>query len=191
MRLNNICKDYGGHTVLTDFSLDIPDGEVTWIMGPSGTGKTTLLRILAGLEEYTGSIEGIDGKRAVMMFQEDRLFEQLSALDNVILGGADKTEAEKWLLKTGLSQQDIKKPASELSGGMKRRTALIRTLLCPDRSLLLMDEPFTGLDMDNRKKAAELINSLRNGRTMAAVTHDKSDAELIFGEIVNMHKKIE
>ena len=110
LEVKNLRKSFGDIEVLRDISFNLEKGEVLSIIGSSGGGKTTLLRILAGLEEYTGSIEGIDGKRAVMMFQEDRLFEQLSALDNVILGGADKTEAEKWLLKTGLSQQDIKKP---------------------------------------------------------------------------------
>lgn len=192
MRLSNISKVYssekGGIAVLSGFSLDIEDGSVTWIMGQSGAGKTTLLRIIAGLEDFSGDILGTDGKKVSFMFQEDRLFPELTAAENVVITGADRNETEKYLAAAGLSGSDIQRPVRELSGGMKRRTALIRTLLYPKGEIILMDEPFKGLDSHNRQTAAAIASELRKGRTLIAVTHDIADTELIGGKIVKMHK---
>ncbi|MCM1523423.1 MAG: ATP-binding cassette domain-containing protein [Ruminococcus sp.] len=192
MRLDNICKSYrtpnGDIPVLSGFSLEIEDGGVTWIMGRSGAGKTTLLRIIAGLEDFEGGIERTAGGGIGFMFQEDRLFPDLTASENVTVTGAGREDAEKYLAAAGLSGKDISRPVSELSGGMKRRTALVRTLLYPSGGILLMDEPFKGLDGATRSSAARLVAELRKGRTLIAVTHDIADTELIGGKIVKMHK---
>lgn len=178
MRLDNIVKKYGDITVFDGFSAEFEDKGITWITGASGSGKTTLLRIIAGLEAYEGTISGKTGCCS-FMFQEDRLFEQLSALDNIVITGVKAAEAEKYLLSSGLASSDIRRPVCELSGGMKRRTSLIRTMLYPKGEIILMDEPFNGLDEENVKKAAFIINELRRDRTLIAVTHNASHMEYV------------
>lgn len=188
MRLADICKSYGENTVFSGFSAELKNGCFTWITGGSGCGKTTLLRIISGLEEYSGRISDIPGKRISMVFQEDRLFEELSALENCLLVSELPAENIKgMLMQTGLSCDDILKSSRELSGGMKRRTAVVRAL-CAPWDILLMDEPFKGLDKISRMKTAELVKNNFCGRTAAAVTHDISDMELISGEILNIVK---
>lgn len=190
MRLSNISKSYRGSngevTVFDRFSADIPDGEITWIMGESGVGKTTLLRIIAGLEEFTGEIVLPDGGIS-MVFQEDRLFEHISAPDNCILAypAASRSEVRAALMAAGLSEDETNRPVKELSGGQKRRTAIVRALLS-DAAVILMDEPFKGLDRETRAKTAEIACRLLKGKTVIAVTHDISDTELMGGNIISL-----
>lgn len=188
MRLADICKSYGDKTVFKGFSAEMKNGGFTWITGESGSGKTTLLRIIAGLEDYSGEITDIPGKRISMVFQEDRLFEELSAVENCLLV-SERSAAEivKMLTETGLSKTDILKRTSELSGGMKRRTSVVRAL-CAPFDILLMDEPFKGLDNESIKKTAELVKKISGGKTAAAVTHHSSDRELICGNVLNIKK---
>ena len=159
IRVTGLCKTFGGgdapagragetgRQVLAGVDLTI-DGP-TVLMGPSGQGKTTLLRILMGLETPdTGSIEGLAGRRIAPMFQEDRLCPQLTAADNICLTGRGVTraEAEAELRALGFADADLKTPAAKLSGGQKRRAALLRALLCRGADLLLLAAPFTGMD---------------------------------------------
>lgn len=186
MRLTGINKSYGGTRVLADFDAVIPNDAACWIMGESGRGKTTLLRIIAGLEDFSGEIYDRPPGRVSAVFQEDRLFEELSPLENCFLvkRGGD-FDPESALLHTGLSREDIRRPAKELSGGMKRRTAIVRAL-CPDFGILLLDEPFKGIDPENRLKTAEIILARTAGKTVIGVTHDETDAGLIPGSIVKI-----
>lgn len=190
MHLGDICKSYGENTVFSGFSAELKNGGFTWITGTSGCGKTTLLRIISGLEEYSGSISDIPGKRISVVFQENRLFEELSALENCLLVSEMPAEnIRAMLMQTGLSNDDILKSSRELSGGMKRRTAVVRAL-CAPFDILLMDEPFKGLDEASKRKTACLVREYVCGKTAAAVTHDPSDSELISGEILNIVKYI-
>lgn len=186
MRLHDIRKTYGDKVVFDRFELDIPDGSVTWIMGESGAGKTTLLRIIAGLEDFNGEMIGREG-RISMVFQEDRLFEELSPVDNCLItaSGAAAEDIRRELLLSGIPEENLKLPANKLSGGMKRRTAVIRALFYPS-DILLMDEPFKGLDDDSRRKTAEIVSRMAGGRTVIAVTHDIADTELLKGNVVNI-----
>lgn len=184
MKIQSISKAYGSKQVLTDFSCTIPDHSVCAVMAPSGKGKTTLLRLLLGLEQPdSGRITGIPDKKAVL-FQEDRLCMNLTAEANIrMVVGRKSSREEITVLLHRLGLEDIQKPVSALSGGMRRRAALARALLY-DSGILILDEPFTGLDDENRHRAAQTILEYRKGRTLIFVTHQKEDLELLGTEQV-------
>ncbi len=172
MRLDNISKAYGGITVFNAFSAELPNGKITRITGSSGCGKTTLLRIISGLEPFSGDISQRPSGKISAVFQEDRLFEELSAIENCLLVAKKPLiDIPTALIRTGLEKSDIRRPVKELSGGMRRRTAVVRAL-CPDFGMLLLDEPFKGIDRDNAVKTAELIGETAAGKTIIIVSHD-------------------
>ena len=181
--LKNIEKSFDGKEVLKNFSAVFPAGRVSCIMGSSGCGKTTLLNILLGLQSADGgSVEGLPD-RISALFQEDRLCEDFSAESNVRLTAARGVRGEDItaaLTELGL-ESDIKTPVRELSGGMKRRVAIARTMLA-EGELVIMDEPFRGLDGENRRRAAEFVLRRLDGRTLIAVTHDAEDIDLLGAE---------
>ena len=182
---SNINKSYGDERVLSDFYLSVARGGRVCLMGRSGCGKTTALRLLLGLEKADSGTLLTDGRISVV-FQENRLCEDFSALSNVrMVMGADGAERAKALLsELGLSE-DMHKPVRSFSGGMKRRTAIARALAA-DGDILLLDEPFTGLDDKTRKLTAECINRHTEGKTLLLVSHDREDALLLGAEIIEM-----
>lgn len=189
--------------VLEDINLDIETGKFVCLLGPSGCGKTTLLRLIAGLDKPTsGEIVADDelikkpsGDRAVI-FQQYSLFPWLTVLDNVMFGlnlnNKSKEEnlknAETYLERVGLIEFKNAYP-HELSGGMKQRVAIIRSLL-NHTPILLMDEPFSALDMQNRHKLQEQLIEVwkRFNNTIVFVTHDVDEAVYLADEIVIMDK---
>ena len=195
IELKNVCKSFGDKTVFTDFDLSLPEGSVTVVMGVSGSGKTTLLRLIAGLSKPdSGTITGVPESRSIL-FQEDRLCEQLTALQNVelVLGRADKktrSENRKTITdhfsRTGLDlNAHENSPVRELSGGMKRRVALVRAMIF-DSSLVLLDEPCKGLDEATKELCIEYIKKERRGRTMLIVTHDETEASAFGGTLLKL-----
>lgn len=178
IEIRDLCKSFGGRAVLEHFSWTVDRPMV--LMGPSGCGKTTLLRILLGLETPdSGTVTGVETPAAV--FQEDRLCPQLTAAGNLVLAGHGLTaaEAEAELRGLGFSGSDLTLPAANLSGGQKRRTALLRALLCQDAGTLLMDEPFTGMDAELVEQAAAAVVRLTGSRPAILVTHDSTAVELL------------
>ena len=159
--VKHLCKSFGGRTVLRDLTFTAGPG-ITAVMAPSGTGKTTLLRILLGLERPdSGTVEGLAGKRLTAVFQEDRLLEHLSADGNLrfVLGRAyDPAAARALLDRLGLPDTGAQ-PVREFSGGMKRRLALARALLAPFDALAL-DEPFTGVDPARVRRLMDALRAL-------------------------------
>lgn len=186
--VRDVTMRYGEQTVLSHFSHRFSNGRAHCVMGPSGCGKTTLLRLIAGLEApESGEIEGV-GKLG-FLFQEDRLISHLTARKNValVLTGRDAdARAGAALEALGLSDS-MDKPVRELSGGMARRVAIARAVLF-ESELLLLDEPFRGLDEQTRAQAAAWVAAQTAGRTVIAVTHDRQDAELLNADVFEMKK---
>ena len=175
LHVENLCKSYNGRLVLENVTFTAGPG-VTCVMAPSGAGKTTLLRILMGLDRPDSGTVFPTGVHWSAVFQEDRLLEHLGAMENLrfVLGSAlDEPAAHVLLTELGLGDT-AGKPVREFSGGMKRRLALARALLAPSDALAL-DEPFTGLDEENRARCQALIRRMAPGKPVLLVTHDPAD----------------
>lgn len=161
IELKNISKSFGQTKVLQNYSNTFESGKEYVLDWKSGGGKTTLLRIIAGLENTEVGSVFVNGKKA-FIFQEDRLCENYSSVINVSLACGDREKAKNILLKL-LDEKDIYKPVKELSGGQKRRVAIARACSAGG-SIVLADEPYNGLDEDSRQKAYNLLKeSVGNG----------------------------
>ncbi len=184
--LEHVEKRYGDKVVLRDFSARFPGGECTCIMGPSGCGKTTLLRLILGLETLDGGqILGRSFPMAVV-FQENRLFEDFSALSNVtaVCPRERRPEAARHLMALGLGE-NLHAPVRTLSGGMKRRVAVARAVLAPGE-VLVLDEPFTGLDRDTKAAVLAYLKDHTQGRTLLLVTHDPAERDALAQHTLDM-----
>ncbi|MCL2204054.1 MAG: ATP-binding cassette domain-containing protein [Defluviitaleaceae bacterium] len=189
--LENISKAYGGVGVLERISLTLPSGP-TCLMGPSGIGKTTLAYIVAGLTAPdSGTMTGRENKKISLVFQEDRLLEWESALSNVLFVTPNaKKYAEKaksLLTQAGLANSMHKK-AAELSGGMKRRVALCRALIA-NYDLLILDEPFKGLDEETKPGIIQMVqqHALSTGdKILLCITHDPGEADALGGQRIHL-----
>ena len=186
--LKDVRKVYGDKTVLDGVSLSLEAGRTYCLMAPSGSGKTTLLRVLLGLEGIDGgSIEGVSRGRVAMMFQEDRLCEVLTAVENVALvlpRDARRTDVQA-LLEEVLPSDCMGKPVMQLSGGMRRRVSLVRAMAFPSDAVVL-DEPFTGLDAATRRTVIDFVLRHRAGRTLLVATHGQDDARLLGAETIDL-----
>ncbi len=187
IELERISLAHGGQALFTDLSLTIPAGRTTCLLGPSGCGKSTLLRLLAGAPELTFSgtvrFDPTPDKAAVAwMSQNDLLLPWLNLLDNVCLGArlrgelneSTREKARTLIRQAGLAGHEASRPAA-LSGGMRQRAALLRTLM-EERPVILMDEPFSALDALNRMRLQNLAARLTTGATVVLVTHDPLEA---------------
>ncbi len=185
IELKNVYKAFGEKQVLKDFSLQIQKGERVCLMGASGSGKTTIFNLILGIESPDSGTAETGGEISAV-FQEDRLCEDFSALSNVrmVLCDRDSKRAAK-VLELFLDEGDIASPVRTFSGGMKRRVAIARAL-CFDKPILLLDEPFTGLDSETKARAAAAINELSGGKTILLISHDKDDAELLGAKIFEL-----
>ncbi len=191
--IRNIQKAFGAKQVLRGIDYELEDDGIYCLMGPSGMGKTTLLRILMDLETPDeGSVNGLDQNDIAVMFQENRLLEWMDAVDNVAVmrkGIRDKKlkkEIEE-NLKMILPADCLHQPVTQLSGGMKRRVALARAMNYPSK-LIILDEPFTGLDRDTKLEVIDYILKMRKGRILLVATHGTEDAAMLGAKIIHLEE---
>lgn len=202
LRVSNLRKRFNNLLVIDSISFSIKSGEFFCILGPSGCGKTTLLRIIAGFEDYEGEVllkgEKIKkpGPDRVLVFQDYALFPWRTVIGNVLFGIESKLQkkealkvAEEMLKLVGLEGFEKSYP-HELSGGMKQRVALARALVC-DPAILLMDEPLSALDAQTRMEMqAELVKIWqRTKKTIVYVTHSIEEAVFLADRILVLSKR--
>lgn len=187
--IRNLSKAFDGKSVLSGFTHTFPDNTVTCITGPSGCGKTTLLNLMLGLQNAdSGEISGLSERTVSAVFQENRLFEHCSPTANLraVLSGKEAlAEIPEALNAVGLSEAAFQ-PVRTLSGGMKRRVAIVRALLT-NADILLMDEPFKGLDAETRDTVIRWMLPRLAGKTVVIVTHDPAEADLLNGRILALN----
>jgi len=187
IRFQNVRLSYGDAPVLEIPALHIAPGERTALMGPSGCGKTSLLKLAAGLMRPDAGTAEVNARRIAFVFQEPRLLPWRNTAENVaaVLEGSKKAALERaadWLERLGLGT-DMDKYPRELSGGMAQRVNIARALAF-DGDLLLLDEPFKGLDEARRTEVVDIISSYAGGRTLLLATHDRGEAEALCGRIL-------
>lgn len=189
--IRDLTKSFDGRIIIDKLNLELTTGRTYCLMGSSGIGKTTFLRILLGLEQAdsgTVTIKGQEGPDGLLVavFQEDRLCESFSALENVMLGVGNSISQEVVYREICrlLPEESITRPVHTLSGGMKRRVALLRAVLAPSRGVL-MDEPFTGLDEDTKQIVIAYIKEKTAGKLLVIVTHQEEDVAALGGQLIH------
>ncbi|MBE6116281.1 MAG: ATP-binding cassette domain-containing protein [Erysipelotrichaceae bacterium] len=181
MKISNLWFSYENKPIFEDYSLELSDG-ITCLMGASGIGKTTLLKLMAGLLTPDAGTIDIGNRKVSFMFQEDRLLSWLNVRDNILLVTDKEKEADELLEELGI---DGSLKTAELSGGMARRVAMIRCLLY-ESDMLLMDEPFKGMDEALIKKAASII--IRQNKPVVISTHSTDEVKALDAEVIEIEK---
>ncbi len=192
LTIRNLSKSFGEKKIFDKFSLELPWCGIYAVVGDSGVGKTTLLRMIAGLDkDFSGEIFGGGISNTALVFQEYRLFPELSAIDNVIFANNDKrtqeaiSDAENTLYNLGFIKEDMSLFPSELSGGMKQRVSFARGLL-RQAPILLLDEPTKELDADNAARLLDLLKKEAEKRLVIIVTHKDSDIKYLSAIKINI-----
>jgi len=187
IKVTDLKKSYGEKLIFDGLNLEFQEHAVNCVMGRSGCGKTTLINIIMGIDkDFKGTIEGVPDHMGVV-FQENRLCEDFSVMSNIKLVCEKNISGEeiiKNLDLVGLGD-NIHTPVKELSGGMKRRVALVRAVLSKGE-LLILDEPFKGLDDDTREDVTKYLLEGKNKRTVIMVTHDPEEVKMLGGRLITL-----
>ncbi len=182
MELKNIVKSYDGRRVLDGFSINAEKGGPVCLFGPSGCGKTTVLNIIAGLiKPDSGEIVGNGGKISYV-FQEDRLLEWSNCEENIMLTASNVKKAKEFIHVAGLDDCMRLYPA-QMSGGMRKRAAIARAVAY-DGDIVLLDEPFDGIDEERAEKIAEFLRRFVSDKICILVTHDTRQAQWLNAKII-------
>lgn len=182
--MDNVSFRYENTAILDDVTWHLPKSGVVCLWGVSGCGKTTALHLLAGLKKpQSGKITGVG--RVAMVFQEDRLLPWCTALENVTLVGADESSARELLTTLGLTDDEMVAYPAYLSGGQQRRVALARALAA-ESDILLLDEPFNGLDEGTWQDVVPLIQKAALGRPVILVTHIREQVQALMASVISL-----
>lgn len=217
LQIRDLSKRFGELAVLEHVNLELESGHIYCLMAPSGTGKTTLFRILMGLETADSGEIRIQNReeeqiiccgrnmqsgfvrtssraaemqkkiRISAVFQEDRLCEAFSAVDNVLMTAASSMSREQVLeeLRGLLPEESLNRPVFTLSGGQKRRAAICRAL-CASTDLLILDEPFTGLDPATKSEVIKYLQKKSAGKLTLLSTHQEEDIRTLNGTRITL-----
>ncbi len=189
IRLENITKGYGRQKVLENFSLELAENDRVAVMGRSGKGKTTLIRLLLGLiKADSGRISVPKDTSFGVIFQEDRLIEHLSAVGNVSVVqkvSPAQEEVLELLSGVGLHRDLIYKPVSQLSGGERRRVCIARALAAK-ADVYIFDEAFKGIDNETLGGVIQTVSRLTEGKMFLLITHDEGEAKMLCNRVVNI-----
>ncbi|WP_024293688.1 ATP-binding cassette domain-containing protein [Lacrimispora indolis] len=190
VKVNHLSKSFGTLNIFTQVNLSLHSGRIYCLMGPSGSGKTTFLRILLGLEQAdSGSMEGLHGIRSSAVFQENRLCEPFTPVDNIVMVIPGRTSRSRKQAREELSrllpEEALSRPVSTLSGGMKRRVAIVRALSVPC-DMIIMDEPFTGLDENTKLSVIRYIKEKTRDKLVIISTHQEEDVALLGGTLMTL-----
>ena len=190
VKVNHLSKSFGTLNIFTQVNLSLHSGRIYCLMGPSGSGKTTFLRILLGLEQAdSGSMEGLHGIRSSAVFQENRLCEPFTPVDNIVMVIPGRTSRSRKQAREELSrllpEEALSRPVSTLSGGMKRRVSIVRALSVPC-DMIIMDEPFTGLDENTKLSVIRYIKEKTHDKLVIISTHQEEDVALLGGTLMTL-----
>ena len=176
LKIKNLSKKYTKDYIFRDFSYEFEDSGLYLVLGKSGSGKTTLMRLIAGLDKsYEGEIVGGGIENTSVAFQEYRLFDNLSALENVHLQRSDDCERAKEILGAlGLSEVEWQQSPKNLSGGMKQRVSIARAIF-KKSPILCLDEPTKEIGKDNVERLKNILKSEANERLVLVITHTEED----------------
>lgn len=175
IQITDLSITYDGHKVIDNFSYTFENGSFTALMGESGIGKTSLINAVLGLVPYFGKIDIPDDTLFSVVFQEDRLCEGITAIKNISMTASKNYSLSDLASYTALLNLYPTQKVHTMSGGMKRRVAILRALLS-DWNVLILDEPFKGLDDTTKKSVMELVKKTASGRTVILVTHNPDEA---------------
>ncbi len=184
----DVYKAFEEKQVLSGLTFSVKEGATLCIMGPSGCGKTTIVNLILGLVKPDGGIINVCGKASVV-FQENRLFEEFTALSNVCAVVKKKSCMQnciRLLTAMGLSEE-LKTPVKKLSGGMKRRVALARALAA-EADFYILDEPFKGLDDDTRDDVIAFVKKELAGKTVIVITHQPDEVKKLQARLLTLDK---
>lgn len=188
IEVKHLTKSFQDKLIFKDLNITFLEGRMNCLMGPSGSGKTTIINCLMGLTNpELGEITGIEGKQIAAVFQEDRLIEHFDAIKNVKLV-CDKNITVELILEelkaVGLTEYESK-PVRTYSGGMRRRVAIVRAMLAKS-DLVILDEPFKGLDDKLKEQVIDYVKHRTAGKTVILVTHDRDELQQLDANLITI-----
>lgn len=184
IKLENVCKAFGAQNILRNINIEVNKGDKLCIVGQSGCGKTTLINIIMGIDKPDLGNVSVEKARFSCVFQEDCLVPQLTAYKNIALVNVTANIYEN-AAKIGIAAELLQKHITELSGGEKRRIAILRAMLAQS-DVVVLDEATKGLDKATEQLVLEYIFASLNGRALIAVTHSTNEANAIGGTLLDL-----